>query len=51
VWIGEQPETVHLFLFTLGCSRRLLSRGHANERLAALLDGHECALRLCLVNT
>ena len=23
VWIGEQPETVHLFVFTLGYSRRL----------------------------
>jgi transposase len=45
VWIGEQPETVHLFVFTLGYSRRLFTRGYHNERLATLLDGHECALR------
>jgi transposase/ribosomal protein S19 len=45
VWIGEQPETVHLFVFTLGYSRRLFARGYRNERLATLLDGHERALR------
>jgi len=45
VWIGEQPETVHLFVFTLGYSRRLFTRGYHNERLATLLDGHERALR------
>jgi transposase len=45
VWIGEQPETVHLFVFTLGYSRRLFTRGYPNERLATLLDGHERALR------
>lgn len=43
VWIGEQPETVHLFVFTLGYSRRLFTRGYDNERLATLLDGHERA--------
>jgi transposase len=26
VWIGEQPETVHLFVFTQGYSRRLFTR-------------------------
>ncbi len=45
VWIGEQPETVHLFVFTLGYSRRLFARGYRNERLATLLDGRERALR------
>jgi len=25
VWIGERPETVHLFVFTLGYSRRLFT--------------------------
>jgi transposase len=45
VWIGEKPETVHLFVFTLGYSRRLFTRGYHNERLATLLDGHERALR------
>ena len=34
VWIGEQLETVHLFVFTLGYSRRLFTRGYRNERLA-----------------
>ena len=45
VWIGEQAETVHLFVFTLGYSRRLFTRGYRNERLATLLDGHERAFR------
>ena len=45
VWIGEQRETVHLFVFTLGYSRRLFTRGYRNERLATLLDGHERAFR------
>src|SRR5216684_823271 len=45
VWIGEQPETVHLFVFTLGYSRRLFTRWYRNERLATLLDGHERAFR------
>src|SRR5216684_3882062 len=31
VWIGEQPETVHLFVFTLGYSRRLFTRGYRSE--------------------
>jgi transposase len=45
VWIGEQAETVHLFVFTLGYSRRLFTCGYRNERLATLLDGHERAFR------
>ena len=45
VWIGEQPETVHLFVFTLGYSQRLFARGYPDERLATLLDGHERAFR------
>ena len=45
VWIGSQPEKVHLFVFTLGYSRRLYTRGYHNERLTTLLDGHERALR------
>src|SRR6202163_3877901 len=44
-WIGEQPETVHLFVFPLGYSRRLFTRGYRNERLATLLDGPERAFR------
>jgi transposase len=45
VFIGEQLETVHLFVFTLGYSRRLFTRGYRNEKLATLLDGHERAFR------
>lgn len=45
VWIGSQREKVHLFVFTLGYSRRLYTRGYRNERLATLLDGHERAFR------
>jgi len=45
VWIGDQRETVHLFVFTLGYSRRLFTRGYRNERLTTLLDGHERAFR------
>jgi hypothetical protein len=45
VWLGTQVEKVHLFVFTLGYSRRLYARGYRNERLATLLDGHERAFR------
>jgi transposase len=45
VWIGEQRQTVHLFVFTLGYSRRSFARGYPSERLATLLDGHERAFR------
>lgn len=45
VWIGEQRETVHLFVFTLGYSRRQFARAYRNERLVTLLDGHERAFR------
>jgi len=45
VWIGALPEKVHLFVFTLGYSRRLYARGYPHERLTTLLDGHERAFR------
>ena len=45
VWIGPGSERVHLFVFTLGYSRRLWVRAYPHERLSALLDGHECAFR------
>ena len=45
VWIGAQPERVHLFVLTLGYSRRLYARAYHNERLTTLLDGHERAFR------
>jgi IstB-like ATP binding protein/Integrase core domain len=45
LWIGEQLEKVHLFVFTLGYSRRLYAHGYHHERLTTLLDGHERAFR------
>jgi len=45
VWVGEQLETVHLFVLTLGYSRRLFTYAYRNEKLATLLDGHERAFR------
>ena len=45
VWIGAQRERVHLFVMTLGYSRRLWVRAYPHERLGALLDGHEGAFR------
>ena len=45
VWIGEQLETVDLFVLTLGYSRRLYTWAYHDEKLASLLDGHERACR------
>ena len=45
VWIGEGCKRVHLFVLTLGYSRRLWVRAYPHERLSALLDGHERAFR------
>jgi transposase len=45
IWIGEQLETVHLFVLTLGYSRRLFTYAYHDEKLATLLDGHERAFR------
>lgn len=43
LWIGEKLERVHLFVFTLGYSRRLFSHAYPHERLHSLMDGHERA--------
>ncbi len=43
VVIGGEPVRVHLFVMTLGFSRRMFVRAYPNERLAALVDGHERA--------
>ncbi len=45
IWIGAQREQVHLFVFTLGYSRRLYAHAYRHERLTSLLDGHERAFR------
>jgi len=44
-WIGTKPEKVHLFVLTLGYSRRLYAHAYRHERLSSLLDGHERAFR------
>ena len=36
VWIGAQPEKVHLFVLTLGYSRRLYAHAYRHERLTTL---------------
>lgn len=41
--VAGQKIRVHLFVLTLGFSRRLYARAYPNERLAAFLDGHERA--------
>jgi len=43
VAIGGELVRVHLFVMTLGFSRRMFVRAYPNERLAALVDGHERA--------
>jgi transposase len=45
LWIGERLEVIHIFVFTLGYSRRLWTSAYPHERLSALLDGHEWAFQ------
>lgn len=45
VWIGAQAVAVHLFVYTLGYSRRLYATAFPHERLDAVLAGHEQAFR------
>lgn len=45
LWLGTAPVAVHLFVFTLGYSRRCWVQAFAHERLDAVLAGHEGALR------
>jgi len=45
VWIGEAYVPAHLFVFTLGYSRRLYPTAFPHERLDAVLQGHEQAFR------
>lgn len=45
LWIGERLEVIHIFVFTLGYSRRLWASAYPHERLSALLDGHERAFQ------
>lgn len=45
VEIDGQFVRVHLFVMTLGFSRRIFARAYPSERLPALLDGHERAFQ------
>ena len=45
LWIADVLTTVHVFVFTLGFSRRGWCRAYPHERLSAILEGHEQALR------
>ncbi|MFT3721050.1 IS21 family transposase [Pseudorhodoferax sp.] len=43
VWFGGQPARVHVFVMTLGYSRRGYAEGYLNERMDSLLSAHERA--------
>jgi len=43
VWIADRLERSHLFVFTLGYSRRLFVQAYRDEKLGSLLDGHQQA--------
>lgn len=45
VWIGDTCVAAHVFVFTLGFSRRLYPAAFPHERLDAMLQGHEQAFR------
>ncbi len=45
VWIDDRLPTVHLFVYTLGFSRRLWVQAYPHERLDVVLAGHEGAFR------
>ncbi|MGH7635116.1 MAG: IS21 family transposase [Gemmatimonadaceae bacterium] len=45
VWIGTDCLAAHLFVFTLGFSRRVYPTAFRHERLDALLAGHEQAFQ------
>jgi transposase len=45
VWLAGELVAAHFFVFALGYSRRLFPHAYPNERLAAVLDGHERAFQ------
>ena len=45
VWIADQEVTAHVFVCTLGYSRRLYVHAFPHERLSAVLQGHEQAFQ------
>jgi transposase len=45
VWIAEERVTAHVFVCTLGYSRRVYAEAFDHERLGAVLAGHEHAFQ------
>jgi transposase len=45
LWIADTEVTAHIFVLTLGFSRRVWARAYPNERLATVLDAHERAFQ------
>jgi len=45
VWIRDTAAVAHVFVFTLGYSRRLFAQAFTHERLDAVLEGHEQGFR------
>jgi transposase len=45
LWIGDGYVAAHVFVFTLGYSRRTYAWATPHERLTALLEGHERAFQ------
>jgi transposase len=45
LWIGDVAVTAHLFVCTLGFSRRIFTEAFSHERLSAVLEGHEHAFQ------
>lgn len=43
VWMGDRREKVHVFVMTLGYSRRGYAEGFLDERMSSLLTAHENA--------
>ena len=51
VWVADAEVTAHLFVCTLGYSRRLYPEAFPHERLDAVLAGHEHAFEGALAGT
>lgn len=45
VWIADVEATAHVFVCTLGYSRRVFAMAFPHERLSAVLEGHEAAFQ------
>lgn len=45
VWIADEEVTAHVFVCTLGFSRRTYAEAFPHERLSAVLEGHEHAFQ------